>query len=215
MKLYSYWRSSAAYRVRIGLNLKGLEAETVSVHLVKNGGEQKSESYLKINPHGLVPALETDGHVISNSLAILEYLEEVYPQVPILPSDALARARVRQIALAVAADIHPVQNLRVLQRVSEGTDDPAAAMASWARHWIEVGFDAIERQLSSEAETGRFAHGDTPTLADICLIPQIVNARRYDVDMTRFPTISRINEAALLLPAFDLAAPQNQPDAET
>ncbi|TNE57100.1 MAG: maleylacetoacetate isomerase [Alphaproteobacteria bacterium] len=215
MKLYSYWRSSAAYRVRIGLNLKGLDAETVPVHLVKNGGEQKSESYLKVNPHGLVPALETDGRVISNSLAILEYLEEVYPDVPILPSEAFARARVRQIALAVAADIHPIQNLRVLQRVSAGAEDPAATMAAWARHWITLGFDSLEKQFTREEETGRFAHGDMPTLADICLIPQIVNARRYDVDMTRYPTILRIEEAALSLPAFQLAAPQNQPDAET
>lgn len=213
LKLYTYWRSSAAYRVRIALNLKGLNVEAVPISLIEDGGAQHKESYLKVNPHGLVPALEVDGKVISNSLAILEYLEEAHPAVPLLPDDALGRARVRQIALAIAADIHPLQNLRVLQKVSTGAEDVVGVMSSWARHWIEVGFEGLERQLQTDSETGQFCHGDSPTMADCCLIPQVTNALRYGVDMGSFPRIAEIDSRARELPAFASAAPENQPDA--
>jgi maleylacetoacetate isomerase len=214
MKLYTYWRSSAAYRVRIALNLKGLEAEHIPIHLVKDGGEQKSDSYKAINPHGLIPALEDDGLVLSNSLAIIEYLEEKHPEPPLLPGGMADRARIRQISQAVACDIHPVQNLRVLQYVAQDAQDKWAAMSTWAKHFIELGFDGLEAQLAREAATGMFAHGDSPTLADICLVPMVANARRYGVDMALYPTLARIDDAAREVPAFEQARPENQPDAE-
>lgn len=219
LTLYTYWRSSAAYRVRIALALKGLEAEQISIHLIRDGGEQYSEAYLKVNPHGLVPALvhHTDaGDVtLSNSLAIIEYLEEVFPEPALLPEDAAGRARVRQICQAIAADIHPVQNLRILQMAARIGGEDAPISTSWAKHWIAVGFNALEKQLSREAATGKFCHGDTPTMADLCLVPQVANAVRYDVDMSRYPTISKIDANARALAAFEAAAPDNQPDAGT
>ncbi len=214
MKLFTYWRSSAAYRVRIALAIKGLEADQVAVHLMKDGGQQKSESYLNINPHGLIPALEDEGLVLSNSLAIIEYLEELHPEPSLLPGSPGERARIRQIAQTVACDIHPVQNLRVLQYVARDSDDKWAAMAHWAKHFITLGFDGLETQLAREAATSTYAHGDSPTLADICLVPQMANARRYGVDMSAYPTLVRIDGAAQALPAFQQAAPENQPDAE-
>lgn len=219
LTLYTYWRSSAAYRVRIALHLKGLEAEQVAIHLVKDGGEQYSEAYLKVNPHGLVPALvhhTDDGDVtLSNSLAIIEYLDEVFAEPPLLPEGAAGRARVRQICQAIAADIHPVQNLRILQMAAKIGREDARISVSWAKHWIEVGFDALERQLASEVETGKFCHGDTPTMADLCLVPQVANAMRYGVDMNRYPKISEVDANARSLVAFEAAAPDNQPDAGT
>jgi maleylacetoacetate isomerase len=214
LKLYTYWRSSAAYRVRIGLNLKDLSAAMVPVHLVKDGGEQHSDAYRSVNPHELVPALAVDGEVITNSLAILEYLEEQYPEQPILPKDFMGRARVRQIAQAIAVDIHPLQNLRVLQFVAKESEDKTAAMFDWARHWITIGFDGLERQLQSEDATGLYCHGSEPTMADICLVPQMANARRFEVDFNRYPKLCEINERARALPAFVAAEPANQPDAE-
>lgn len=219
LTLYTYWRSSAAYRVRIALHLKGLEAEQVPIHLVKDGGEQYSEAYLKVNPHGLVPALvhhtEADDVTLSNSLAIIEYLDEVFPEPPLLPADAAGRARIRQICQAIAADIHPVQNLRILQMAAKIGGEDAPISISWAKHWIEVGFDALEKQLSSEVETGKFCHGDMPTMADLCLVPQVANAMRYEVDMSRYPKICAIDANACALAAFEAAAPDNQPDAGT
>lgn len=219
LTLYTYWRSSAAYRVRIALALKGLEAEQVAIHLVRDGGEQHSEAYLKVNPHGLVPALvhHTDGGdvTLSNSLAIIEYLDEVFPEPPLLPADAAGRARVRQICQAIAADIHPLQNLRVLQMAARVGGEDAPISVSWARAWISVGFDALEKQLSSDAESGIYCHGDRPTMADLCLVPQVANAMRYDIDMTKYPVISAIDASARALRAFVAATPENQPDAET
>lgn len=204
LTLYTYWRSSAAYRVRIALALKGLEAEQVSIHLIKDGGAQHSEAYLKVNPHGLVPALvhhTDDGDVtLSNSLAIIEYLEEVFPEPALLPQGAAGRARVRQICQAIAADIHPVQNLRILQMAAKIGGEDAPISASWAKHWIEVGFAGLEKQLSSEGESGRFCHGDQPTMADLCLVPQVANAMRYEVDMSRYPKICEIDANARVLP---------------
>jgi maleylacetoacetate isomerase len=219
LTLYGYWRSSAAYRVRIALALKGLEAEQISVHLLKNGGEQHLEAFRKVNPHGLIPALvhhRQEGDVtITNSLAILEYLDEVFPGVRILPSDAAGRARVRQISLAIAADIHPIQNLRVLQMAAKVGGEEGPISMSWAKHWIDVGFEALEKQLSLEGESGKFCHGDELTMADICLVPQVVNAARYQVDMSRYPKISEIVMRASAHEAFQAAEPKNQPDAET
>ncbi len=210
--LYGYFRSSAAFRVRIALNLKGLHADLRFVHLLKEGGQQHAEAYKAVNPQELIPALVHDGHTISQSLAIIEYLDEVVPEPALLPPDPAARARVRQIALAIACDIHPLNNLRVLQYLRHrlGADD--AARADWQHHWMATGFSALETMLARDA--GRFCHGDTPTLADICLIPQMTNARRIEMDLSPYPTLRRIEEAAYLLPAFTAARPENQPDAE-
>lgn len=214
MKLYSYFRSSASYRVRIALNLKGLAYETVPVHLLRDGGEQLTEAYRKLNPDGLVPALEVEGAALQQSLAIIEYLEETHPQPPLLPQSPLDRAWVRGIALSIACDIHPINNLRVLRylvrtlKVSE--DDKNA----WYRHWCEQGLAAVETTLVNDQRTGRFCFGDTPTLADCCLVPQVANARRLECDLSRMPTILRINDACQALDAFARAAPAQQPDAE-
>jgi maleylacetoacetate isomerase len=210
--LYGYFRSSAAFRVRIALNLKGLHADLRFIHLLKDGGQQHAAGYAALNPQQLIPALVHDGHAVGQSLAILEYLDDVAPQPPLLPPDAASRARVRQIALAIACDIHPLNNLRVLQYLKGelGVDD--AARTAWQRHWIADGFTALETLLSGRAAT--FCHGETPTLADICLVPQMANARRAGLDLTPFPTLLRIEDAAYRLPAFAAARPENQPDAE-
>lgn len=218
LTLYTYWRSTAAWRVRIALALKGLEAKQVPVHLVKDGGQQHSADYLKVNPHGLVPALvhhTKDGDVtLSNSLAIIEYLEEVFPEPPLLPKDAAGRARVRQISQAIASDIHPVQNLRILQMAARIGGEDAPISTSWAKHWIETGFAALENQLSRSDESGRFCHGDEVTMADLCLVPMIANAERHGVDMSAYPALTAIEAEAAALPAFRAARPENQPDAE-
>lgn len=211
MKLYTYFRSSAAYRVRIALNLKDLHPENVFVHLQKN--EQRTVDYLKLNPLGLVPTLVDGGTVITQSLAIIEYLEEKYVAPALLPATPAERARVRSLALTVACDIHPIDNLRVLRyltgvlKVSEEQKD------EWYAHWVREGLLALETRLASDSHTGRFCHGETPTLADICLIPQLANARRVAMDLARFPTLLRIEEACNALPAFAGAAPAKQPDA--
>ncbi|HSF22311.1 MAG TPA: maleylacetoacetate isomerase [Burkholderiales bacterium] len=214
MKLYSYFRSSAAYRVRIALNLKGLAYETVPVHLTRGGGEQHAPGYRKLNPQALVPVLEDGGRVLTQSLAIIEYLDEIHPRVPLLPKDPAARARVRALALAVACDLHPLNNLRVLNYLTGPmglTDD---AKQIWYRHWIAEGLSALEASLAGDRETGRFCHGDAPGLADCCLIPQLANAYRFKCDVAPYPSLLRIEKNCQSLEAFQRAAPGSQPDAE-
>lgn len=214
MKLYTYFRSSAAYRVRIALNLKGLDYEAVPVHLVRGGGEHRQPAYLGLNPAGLVPALEEHGQVLTQSLAIIEYLEETHPQPALLPAAALDRARVRAIAQAIACDIHPVNNLRVLQYLTRELGASEEQKNAWYRHWIGVGMQAVEAMLAGDARTGAFCHGDTPGLADSCLVPQVFNARRFGCDLSAMPTVQRIAEHCASLDAFRRAAPEAQPDAE-
>ena len=209
---YTYFRSSAAFRTRIALNLKGLSYEDVYVHLRKN--EQVSADYLTLNPQGLVPTLVHDGHAISQSLAIMEYLDEVFPEPPFLPKDALGRARVRQIAYAVACDIHPINNLRVRRYLQHDMGHSEADVLAFMVHWMKEGFGALEAMLSAGKETGHFCHGDVPTLSDICLIPQMANARGAEMDLSAWPTLKRIEKAAYELPAFVAALPKNQPDAD-
>ena len=212
LALYTYFRSSAAFRVSIALNLKGLKPEMHFVHLRK--GEQHNEVYRRVNPLGLVPALVSDGDVIGQSLAIMEYLDEIAPEPPLMPKNAKAKARVRQIALGVACDIHPIANLRVLQYLKNKLGAGEEALLEWQQHWISAGFAALERLLVNDPATGKFCHGDSPTIADICLIPQITNARRMTLDLKPYPTLLRIEEAAYQMPAFVDARPENQPDAE-
>ncbi len=214
LRLYSYWRSSAAYRVRIGLNLKGLRYETVPVHLVRDGGEQHQAEYATLNPQQLVPTLTHGVRVIRQSLAILEYLDEAWPSPRLLPMTARDRARVRSLAQLVAADIHPLNNLRVLQYFENTWSVPQAERDEWVKHWIVEGFDAMEALLANDAATGTYCHGQAPGLADCCLVPQVFNARRFGVDMAAFPTITRIEAACLELPAFADARPEKQPDAQ-
>ena len=213
MKLYDYFRSSAAFRVRIALNLKGLAPERAFVHLRK--GDQRADEYLSLNPQGLVPSLVTDdGTVLTQSLAIMEWLDETHPQPPLLPRDAAGRARVRSIALAIACDIHPIDNTRVLSYLTGTLGATDEQRNGWYKYWIDVGLEAIETRLAREAATGRFCHGDRPTLADICLVPQLANARRVAFDFTPYPTLTRIEAACLALPSFADAVPAKQPDAE-
>lgn len=213
MELYTYFRSSAAYRVRIALNLKGLKADYRYVHLVKDGGQQHQPEYLAVNPQGLVPTLVDKGHVLTQSLAIIEYLDETHPQPPLLPKDALGRARVRALAQVVACDIHPVNNQRILKYLEKEFRADEAARNAWYRHWIVEGFNALDKMLDGSPATGRFCHGDQPTLADVCLVPQVFNARRFRIDLGSFPAIERINDACLALQAFADAVPERQPDA--
>ncbi len=212
MKLYTYYRSSAAYRVRIALNLKGLARQDVSVPL--RAGAQRAEEYLDINPQGLVPTL-LDGEVaVGQSLAILEYLEERYPEPPLLPADAAGRARVRQLGQIVACDIHPLNNLVVQRYLKHQLGLDEAARQRWYHHWVVQGFGAIEVLLAESDATGSFCHGDQPTIADACLVPQVYNANRYQVDLSPYPSIRRIDQTCLALAAFAEAAPDVQPDAE-
>ena len=213
LQLYSYFRSSAAYRVRIALNLKGLPFEYIPVHLLKDGGQQHAADYQRINPAELVPALMEDGHAITQSLAIMEYLDETHPEPALLPRDALGRARVRALAQSIACEMHPLNNLRVLQYLERDLKLDETAKNTWYRHWVTVGFTALEAMLANNPNTGIFCHGDTPGLADCCLMPQILNARRFDTPLDPFPTILRIETACLALDAFAKAAPQLQPDA--
>ena len=214
MKLYDYFRSSAAYRVRIGLRMKGLDYESIPVHLVREGGEQLKAPYRAVNPSGLVPSLQDNGATITQSLAILEYLDEVHPIAPLLPPDALGRARVRSLALAIACDIHPLNNLRVLRYLVRQAGLDEAAKSAWYVHWVQEGFAALEAQLAASHDTGRFCHGDTPTLADIVLVPQVFNAVRFGIDLAPYPTIARIDAVCRELPAFVAAHPSQQGDAE-
>ena len=213
MKLHGYFRSSAAFRARIALNLKGLAYEQVSHHLRK--GEQRAPDYLKVNPQGFVPALEDGSHVLIQSLALIEYLDETHPKPPFLPRDPVGRARVRAIALAIACDIHPLNNLRVLKYIKKELGASEAQHDAWYRHWIITGFEAIEQMLAAGG-TGKFCHGDTPTLADICLVPQVFNAKRFmtDAELAAYPMLMRVFGECMKLEAFDRAQPSKQPDAE-
>ena len=213
MKLYDYFRSSAAYRVRIALNLKGVVPERAFVHLRNN--VQRSDDYLALNPQGLVPMLVADdGTVLTQSLAIIEYLDEAHPAPPLLPATPTERARARGIALEIACDIHPLNNLRVLQYLKNTLGVSEEQKDAWYKYWIDVGLEALETRLARDPATGRFCHGDAPTLADICLVPQLANARRMAIDVAPYPTLTRIEAAAISLPAFVDAAPAKQPDAE-
>jgi len=226
MKLYTYFRSSAAYRVRIALSLKGLPYEAIPIHLVKGGGEQKGAAYRAVNPNALLPAFETDesaegGHnTLTQSLAIIEYLDEVYPDVPLLPSTALGRARARELALLIACDIHPVNNLRVLRYLTQTLKVDEDAKTAWYRHWVTEGLSALEQHLARPAHNegadapAQFCVGDAPTIADCCLVPQVYNARRFNVDMAAYPLIEAIDARCAQLPAFQMAHPAQQPDAE-
>lgn len=213
MKLYSYYRSSAAFRARIALNLKGLDYELIPIHLLKEGGAQHSASYKALNPQELIPALEHNGQIITQSLAIVEYLDELYPNPPLLPVDPLERAQVRALSLSIACDIHPLQNLRVLRYLTNDLHIEERQKDEWIRHWISVGFDALEKQLSTRPHTP-CAFGEQPTMLDICLVPQVTSARRFHVDLAAYPRIVEIEQHCLTLPAFDKALPANQPDME-
>jgi maleylpyruvate isomerase len=214
MILYSYFRSSAAFRVRIALNLKGLAFDHASVHLLKDGGQQFSDAYREINQTGLVPTLGVGDQFLRQSLAIIEYLEEAYPDPPLLPAEPLDRAYVRSIALDIACEIHPQNNLRVLNYLKDNQNISEIERMSWYRHWIMVGFQSLEAGLSREARVGNLVYGDQPTIADLCLVPQVFNARRFDIDLSLFPIISRVADYAMTIEAFRLAAPALQSDAE-
>lgn len=213
LTLYTYWRSSAAFRVRIGLHIKGLSCEQRFVHLVKGGGEQHAPAFAALNPQELVPVLTVGDQSIAQSLAILEYLDELQPLPALLPATALERARVRSLALLVACDIHPINNLRVGQYLTQHFGAAEADKTAWMRHWMQVGFDALEQRLANESQTGLCCHGDAPTLADLCLIPQCYNALRFGLDLQTWPTIARIFAHCQQLPAFAAAWPEVQPDA--
>jgi maleylacetoacetate isomerase len=210
LKLYSYWRSSAAYRVRIALNLKGLEHEIVPVHLAQ--GEQHGAGFRELNPQELIPVLGHGQRLIRQSLAIMEYLDETWPGNPLLPATARDRARVRALAQVVACDIHPLNNLRVLQYLERDAGLSQEARDAWVRHWIGLGLQALESLLVDHPATGEFCEGEEPGLADCCLVPQVYNARRFKLDLDPFPGIQRIDAACRALPAFQAAAPEAQPD---
>ncbi|MEH6577744.1 MAG: maleylacetoacetate isomerase [Amphritea sp.] len=212
MILFDYCRSSAAYRVRIALNLKALQYEQVPVSLL--AGEQSSQAHLARNPQGLVPALQDGDLMLTQSLAICEYLDEAYPEsVQLLPAGASGKARVRALSQLVACDVHPVNNLRILKYLVAEFDVTDEQKTSWYQHWIYQGFDALEAMLANSGETGKFCHGDLPTLADTCLVPQVFNANRFKCDLSCYPNIVRINDNCLALPAFAQAHPDNQPGA--
>lgn len=213
LRLYTFWRSSAAYRVRIALNLKGLAYESVPKHLLRDGGEQRQPGYLALNPQGLVPGLEHDGAFVAQSLAICEYLEEIEPEPRLLPGSALDRATVRAMALAVACDIHPLNNLRVLQYLKRELGQDDEAVNRWVRHWISRGFEALETWVARHSRDGRHCFGDVVTLADVFLVPQVFNARRFAVDMAEFPRLSVVSAHLEGLPAFAAGRPDAQPDA--
>jgi maleylacetoacetate isomerase len=212
MRLYSFFRSSAAFRVRIALNLKKVAYETVPIHLRRN--DQSKPEYRAVNPQGLVPVLEEGRQRLIQSLAIIEYLDETRPEPPLLPKDPAERARVRALAEIVACDIHPINNLRVLRYLIHELGHDEAAIGKWYNYWIAAGFEALEPLLASDAQTGDFCHGDAPSLADIALVPQVVNAERYRLDLTPYPTITRIFENCMRLEPFIAAHPNNQPDHE-
>jgi maleylacetoacetate isomerase len=213
-RLYTYFRSSAAYRVRIALNLKGIAYEAIPVHLLRGGGEQHSARFIELNPAGLLPVLQEGPVALAQSLAIIEYLEEQHPAPPLLPRSPMERARVRAFALGIACDIHPLNNLRVMQYLGSKLAADEAARNMWSRHWIELGFAALEPLLVADGAAGRFCYGDTPTLADCCLVPQVFNALRLRCSLEPYPTIRGIYEHCTQLPAFARAAPGAQADAE-
>ena len=214
LRLYTYWRSSAAYRVRIALAVKGLPYESVPRHLLRDGGQHRQADYLATNPQGLIPALEHDGHVVMQSLAICEYLDEVFPQPPLLPADPRGRAAVRAMALAIACDIHPLNNLSVQQYLRTELGQRDDGVTRWAQHWIARGFAALEQLLERHSADGRYCYGDTVTLADACLVPQVYNARRVQLDLGAYPRLTAVARHLEALPAFAAARPEAQPDAE-
>jgi len=214
MQLYSFFRSSAAYRVRIALNLKGLPYQTVPLHLRREGGEHRRPAYTRLNPEGLVPALQTEGRLLTQSLAIIDYLEEIHPSPALLPRSAPDRAWVRALAQHVACEIHPINNLRVLQHLEGTLHLSEAGKRAWIGHWIRDGFDAIEERLQRDGVSGLCCYGDTPTMADCALVPQVANAVRFDVDIVRYPRISALWNHLRSLESFRRAAPESQPDAE-
>ncbi len=213
MKLYGYWRSTAAYRVRIALHYKSIDFENISVHLVKGGGEQHAAEYRELNPQGLVPTLVDGDNRINQSLAILEYLEDMFPRNALLPSEPARKAQVRAACQMIACDIHPLNNLRVLQYLTNEWNLDAQDKDAWYAHWIHQGFSALEKQLKAYAAEGDYCFGEKVTLADLCLIPQIYNANRFNVLLDDYPRLQAINEACLQHPAFQKALPENQPDA--
>lgn len=209
MILYGHALSSASYRVRIALALKGLQVTSVLLDL--RGGEQRLEGFLQINSQGLVPALALDdGTVLTQSVAIIEYLDEIHPDPPLLPKAPSQRARVRALAQAITCDVHPLNNLRVQQYLEKDLGQDKAVRDAWYAHWVQLGFEALERCLAREAATGRYCHGDTPTLADVCLVPQVFNARRFAVDLQAYPRIIEIDAACRELPEFQGAAPDGK-----
>lgn len=214
MKLYNYFRSSASYRVRIALNLKGLPYDYEVVHLRRGGGEQHAPAYRALNPQEIIPTLEDNGQALTQSLAIIEYLEERYPKPPLLPHDPTDRAKVRSMALAVACEIHPLQNLRILNYIKDVLHHSEEEVNAWSRHWVTSGLAALEQMVQAVPNRGNFCFGTTPSLADLCLVPQLVNARRFGCDLSACPTLVHIDATCRALPAFANAAPENQPDAE-
>lgn len=214
MKLYTFFRSSASYRVRIALNLKGLGYEQAPIHLRRGGGEQLGAAYRAINPQALVPALEDSGKILTQSLAIIEYLEEKHPSPPLLPKHPADKALVRSMAMIIACEVHPIQNLRVLNYVKKEYSQTDEQVNRWAQHWIDLGLSALEQMIVAQPKRGKFCFADAPTLADICLIPQLGNARRYGCDLAQYPNILSIEKTCMAVPAFANAAPENQPDAE-
>lgn len=211
MKLYSFFRSSAAYRTRIALNLKGVSYETVPIHLSKEGGKHRSAEFRAVNPQMRVPALAlSGGEVLTQSLAIIDYLDEIYPEPPLLPTDAIERAHARAAAQLVACDIHPLNNLVTLNYLKNPLGHDQAEVNAWYAHWVQAGFEALETMI----RPGPYAFGSHVTVADICLVPQVFNARRFKVPLDRFPKIVAVDAACLKLAAFDRARPENQPDAE-
>lgn len=212
MKLYTFFRSSAAFRARIALNLKGLQYESLPKAFARN--EHRAADYLALNPQGLIPALAVDGVVIAQSLAIIEYLNDRHPEPPLLPADPLDRARVRSMALAIACDIHPLNNLRVLNYLRDELKQDDAGVGTWYRHWIGAGFQGLELQAREFSAAGRYCFGDAVSLADVCLVPQMFNARRFKTDLTPFPTLLGISTHLESLPAFAAARPDVQPDAQ-
>jgi maleylpyruvate isomerase len=212
MKLYTYFRSSAAFRVRMALNIKGIAYEPHIVWLPD--GQQKTDAYRQINPQNLVPTLIDDSEQLNQSMAIIEYLDETHPEPALMPKDPLARARVRSLAQLIACDIHPINNLRVLKYLKSELKQEQSAIDDWYRHWCNEGLAAYERQLDESNVRGRYSFGDTITLADLCLVPQIFNAKRFDVDLTKFPATMAVFDRLMLVPAIDIAQPSKQPDAQ-
>ncbi len=213
LNLYTYFRSSAAYRVRIALNIKQLDYRAIPIHLLRSGGEHRAPAYVAINPQGLVPSLQHDAQILTQSLAIIEYLNDCFPTPALLPDTALGRAQVRAMALTIACDMHPLNNLRVLRHLQDlGVDE--AARNEWYQRWIREGLASIEQRISNNTHSAPFCHGPTPTLADCCLVPQVYNALRFQSPMDAYPTVMRVYRHCLTLKAFAAAAPEAQPDHE-